>query len=153
MPTGAHKSAQVPVTIVLKFLHFTCNYNLSQHKWSLLIITTWWGRLTPAGLWHLSRKLGWASMKIKRCSSSSFPTASGKADHPHSSLPSALCQRAFLSLGTPQTKRRPQGVSLLSETGVTPPSEWYSQSLLKGWIQSWLHNSSQGTSLVLCQKQ
>ena len=81
MPARAHKSAQVLVTIVLKCLHFTCNYNLSQHKWSLFVITTWLGRLTPARLWHLSCEPGWVSKKSKQWSSSSFPTASGKADH------------------------------------------------------------------------
>lgn len=81
MPARAHKSAQVLVTIVLKCLHFTCNYNLSQHKWSLFVITTWLGRLTPARLWHLSCELGWVSKKSKQWSSSSFPTASGKAHH------------------------------------------------------------------------
>ena len=81
IPAGAHKSAQVLVTIVLKFPHFTCNYNFSQHKWSVSVITTWLGRLTPARLWHMSYELGWVSKKSKQWSSSSFPTASGKADH------------------------------------------------------------------------
>ena len=77
----------------------------------------------PSLLWHLSRKLGWVSTKSQQWSSSSFPTASGKADHPHGSLPSALCQG-----GIPLTRRSPDQKEL---TGSEPsfrnrgdPSIW-----------------------------